>query len=204
MLCSCTALCLLLFWNQLVAPFRYKSSRIATHHRFTCWSSKGTSSYTDWYYKTKPQDFIVIEDRALERREEKSPSAAETIVSEVAAVALETFSVDYLVEVLTSTQFAELDGLASAALTSTVDIKATGVESLILEINPGLSKENRTRFHRTIATVYPRLDSKTEVQWNDGSPEAIANAALLPTVLRIYPKVINLRVKRMGNDETIS
>ena len=126
----------------------------------------------------------------MERRVEKSPSAAEAIVSEVATVALETFSVDYLVEVLSSEQFAELDGLASAALTSTVDNKATGLESLILEISPGLSKENRTRFHRTIANVYPRLDSKTEVQWNDGSPGAIANAALLPTVLRIYPKVM--------------
>ena len=119
----------------------------------------------------------------------KSPSVAETIVSEVPAVALETFSVDYLVEVLSSSQFAELDGLASAALTSTID---KGAESLVLEINPGLSKENRTRFHRTIAHVYPRLDSKTEVQWNDGSPEAIANAALLPTIIRIYPKVTYL------------
>ena len=187
--CS-TALGLLLLWNQLVASFRHIQSRRATN-RFLCWSSsKGTSPYTEWHYKTKPQDFIVIEDRALERRVEKSPSAAEAIVSEVATVALETFSVDYLVEVLSSEQFAELDGLASAALTSTVDNKATGLESLILEISPGLSKENRTRFHRTIANVYPRLDSKTEVQWNDGSPGAIANAALLPTVLRIYPKVM--------------
>ena len=193
MLRSCTksAVLLLLLWNELVTPFRHRSTQTATNRFVCCSSNKGgtSSSFTEWYYKTKPQDFIVIEDRALERREVKSPSVAETIVSEVPAVALETFSVDYLVEVLSSSQFAELDGLASAALTSTID---KGAESLVLEINPGLSKENRTRFHRTIAHVYPRLDSKTEVQWNDGSPEAIANAALLPTIIRIYPKVTYL------------
>jgi hypothetical protein len=124
---------------------------------------------TSWSYKTLPEDFIVIEDRALENygRNFSTMVDASAVNNEPDIAYVE------LSNALGEEQLVKLENLSEASQTS-----LSGLESISLKISPVLTKEGRTKFHQNIRKIYPTVDSKTEQREGDGDT----------TYILIYPK----------------
>jgi len=153
-------------------------------------SSCSAAGFTEWTYKRDASDFIVIEDRVLYAPSPPPPPPATALLPPPpAADTPAALTADFLRGKLTAEQYVQLEQLAVEALAATDSSATTGLSSLLLSIDPPLSKEERTTFHRTVGACFPSLDSKTEIQ-PPNSPAAPADVAVVvrPTVIRIYPK----------------
>lgn len=127
------------------------------------------TTMTSWSYKTLPEDFIVIEDRALENYGRNFSTMADTNANnnepDIAYVELSNL--------LGEEQLVKLETLSEASQSS-----LSGLESITLKISPVLTKEGRTKFHQNVRKIYPTVDSKTEQK--EGDPNT--------TYILIYPK----------------